>query len=330
MNSRLEKQLEFLVKIDEIKKIFRHTRLFDNSRYENDAEHSWHLAVMAVVLSEHANQKIDLTKVIKMVLIHDIVEIEAGDFILYTDQAQEKSKKEKEAAQKIFSLLPDDQQQVFISLWQEFEAQETPEAKFAASLDRLEPLIQNYLTDGHAWKKHDINKKQVYEANQHINNGAKSLWDYAQKIIEEADKKGYFNTNFFENESSHDDFDRLYQKAYSVVNPQKLTEFAESGTVGAAILTEQQNIYTGVCIDTSSSMGFCAEHAAAAAMINAGESRIMKMIAVNEEGKIIPPCGRCREFIGQLNDKNMKTKVKISENKIVLLKKLLPCDWKNN
>lgn len=123
-------------------------------------------------------------------------------------------------------------------------------------------------------------------------------------------------------------FEELYKKAKSVVNPIKLSEYAESGGVGAAILTESGKVYTGVCIDTSSSMGFCAEHAAAAAMITAGESRVVKMIAVGWDGRIMPPCGRCREFISQLNSENLNTQVMVGEGEIVTIKDLLPYDWK--
>ena len=123
-------------------------------------------------------------------------------------------------------------------------------------------------------------------------------------------------------------FDELYKKAKSVLNPRKLSEYADAGGVGAAILTDAGNVYTGVCIDTACSMGFCAEHAAAAAMITAGESRVLKMIAVGWNGHIMPPCGRCREFISQLNDENLKTEVMVEEGKVVTIKELLPYDWR--
>ncbi len=123
-------------------------------------------------------------------------------------------------------------------------------------------------------------------------------------------------------------FDELYKKAKFVVNPVKLSEYAESGGVGAAILSESGNVYTGVCIDTACCMGFCAEHAAAAAMITNGESRVLKMIAVGSDGNIMPPCGRCREFISQINIENLKTEVMVSDNVIVTIKELLPHDWK--
>jgi cytidine deaminase len=124
------------------------------------------------------------------------------------------------------------------------------------------------------------------------------------------------------------EFDELYQKAKSVLNPRRLSEVAEAGGVGAALLTEGGRVYTGVCIDTSSSMGFCAEHAAAAAMITAGENRVVKMIAVNWDGKILPPCGRCREFISQLHPDNPHAEVMVSEGRVVTLQELLPFDWR--
>ncbi|HET7658064.1 MAG TPA: cytidine deaminase [Bacillales bacterium] len=123
-------------------------------------------------------------------------------------------------------------------------------------------------------------------------------------------------------------FDELYNHAKSVVNPKKLSEEAESGGVGAALLTEDGNVYTGVCIDTACSMGFCAEHAAAAAMITQGEHKVLKMIAVGWDGRIMPPCGRCREFISQLHEENRKAEVIVEKDVVVQLKELLPFDWR--
>ena len=124
------------------------------------------------------------------------------------------------------------------------------------------------------------------------------------------------------------EFDELYQQAKSVLNPRRLSEVAEAGGVGAALLTDGGKVYTGVCIDTSSSMGFCAEHAAAAAMVTAGENHVVKMVAVNWDGKILPPCGRCREFINQLHPDNFNAEVMVVEGKIVSLQELLPYDWR--
>lgn len=123
-------------------------------------------------------------------------------------------------------------------------------------------------------------------------------------------------------------FDELYQKARSAVNPRRLSGEAEAGSVGAALLSESGSVYTGVCIDTACSMGFCAEHAAAAAMITAGENRVLRMVAVGEDGQIMPPCGRCREFIRQLHDDNRRTEVLVAEGVVVALQALLPHDWR--
>ncbi|OGO81357.1 MAG: cytidine deaminase [Clostridiales bacterium GWC2_40_7] len=123
-------------------------------------------------------------------------------------------------------------------------------------------------------------------------------------------------------------FDELYMKAKSVINPHRLSEYAEAGGVGAAILDESGNVYTGVCIDTACSMGFCAEHAAAAAMITAGESRVLRIIAVGSDGRIMPPCGRCREFISQIHNDNLNSKVMVDEGTVVTLRELLPYDWR--
>lgn len=125
-------------------------------------------------------------------------------------------------------------------------------------------------------------------------------------------------------------FDELYKQAKSVIHPRKLSDYAEAGGVGAAILSESGKVYTGVCIDTACSMGFCAEHAAAAAMITAGESRVLKMIAVDWDGRILPPCGRCREFISQLHDDNLKAEVMVGEGIVVTLRELLPYDWRGS
>jgi len=186
MNERLEKQIRFIIEIDKIKHIFRRTRLLDHSRHENDAEHSWHLAVMALVLAEYANEPVDIAKVIKMVLIHDIVEIDAGDTFIYAEHLNEqKLLTEKAAAERIFGMLPDDQKHEMIALWDEFEKKETIEAKFAGALDRLEPVLQNCHDNGYAWQKHGISKEQVLTLNSRIAGGSEAIWEYAKTIIEE-------------------------------------------------------------------------------------------------------------------------------------------------
>jgi putative hydrolase of HD superfamily len=190
---KLRKQIEFIEEIDKLKSIIRRTRLLDDSRYENDAEHSWHLAMMAIVLSEHANDKnIDLLKVIKMLLIHDIPEIDAGDTFLYDKDGRIDSvENEKKGAERIFSILPSGMTEELIGLWEEFEKKKTPEAKFAGALDRLEPLLQNYNTGGHAWKKHGIVRSQVEKNNLTIVHGSQTLWDLAQSLIDESVEKEY-------------------------------------------------------------------------------------------------------------------------------------------
>lgn len=193
MNERLYKQLEFLVEIDKLKQVFRQSFLVDGSRHENDAEHSWHLAVMAIFLSEHAKERtMDIFKVIKLVLIHDIVEIDAGDTFCYNEEAgQTKADREQKAADRLFNLLPDDQAKELRSLWGEFEARETQEARFAAALDRLQPLLHNYKTQGKSWRSHGITREQVLNRNRHIAEGSPELWRFALKIVDESVAKGY-------------------------------------------------------------------------------------------------------------------------------------------
>jgi putative hydrolase of HD superfamily len=192
MDSTLEQQIRFILEIDKLKSVIRRTYIPGTSRKENDAEHSWHLAVMAMVLSEYANEKIDINQVIKMVLIHDIVEIKAGDTFCYdTAGAAKKAEKEKTAAQEIYGLLPREQQLSFLQTWEEFEKGKSAEAKFARALDRLMPMLHNYFTEGKAWQEHGITKSQVVERNAHIAEGSTELWEYAKEIIEDAVSKGY-------------------------------------------------------------------------------------------------------------------------------------------
>jgi putative hydrolase of HD superfamily len=192
-NERLEKQVEFIVEIDKLKHIMRRTYLMDNSRHENDAEHSWHLAMMTVLLSEYAEEKnIDTARVVKMVLLHDIVEIDAGDTFCYDTAGQEgRLEKEMDAAERIFKILPDDQGKLFRELWDEFEERKTAEAKFAASLDRLQPLLHNYYTKGYAWKENGVRSDIVIDRNKHIREGSTDLWNFAKQLIEDAVEKGY-------------------------------------------------------------------------------------------------------------------------------------------
>ena len=192
MSLRLDQQIGFILELDTLKSVLRRSYLLNNTRRENSAEHSWHLSAMALVLAEHANADIDQLRVLKMLLVHDIVEIDSGDTYIYDAAGNDtKAVREQEAAQRIFGLLPDDQKLELTRLWQEFEARETPEAKFAAALDRLMPLLHNYHTEGRSWREHGITKQQVLNLNRHIADGSQSLWEYAESLIGDAAAKGY-------------------------------------------------------------------------------------------------------------------------------------------
>lgn len=192
-NPRLEKQIRFIIEADKIKQVLRQNYIIDNSRRENDAEHSWHLALMAMILSEHsAKSQLDIFKVLKMVVIRDLVEIDAGDTFAYDKiKYVDKRNREEKAAQRIFGLLPEDQRDEMIQLWQEFEYLESEETRFAASLYRLQPLINNYKTEAAGWKNHTITKKDLEKRNQLTKKSAPELWKFIQEIIEEISKKGY-------------------------------------------------------------------------------------------------------------------------------------------
>ncbi len=191
--SRLAQQVEFIVEIDKLKQVYRRTWLIDASRHENDAEHSWHLGVMAVLLVEHARSpQLDLLRVLKMVLIHDLVEIDAGDTFAYDDAAAvDKADRERAAAERLFHLLPSDQAAEFRSVWDEFEARRTPEAQYAAALDRFQPMLHNYRTQGKAWREHGITADRVLARNQSMAEGSPALWQYAQQFVADAVAQGY-------------------------------------------------------------------------------------------------------------------------------------------
>ncbi len=184
--------MAFVLEIDKLKSVLRRSYLLNEARRENSAEHSWHLSVMALMLAEHANAEIDQLRVLKMLLVHDIVEIDSGDTYIY-DQAGNDTKeaREQEAASRIFGLLPSNQSAEVQELWEEFEARETPEAKFAAALDRLMPLLHNYHTQGQSWREHNISKEQVLRLNRHIEDGSLSLWEYAEALINDAAAQGF-------------------------------------------------------------------------------------------------------------------------------------------
>lgn len=192
MDDRLMKQIEFIVEIDKLKSIYRQSFIMDGSRQENDAEHTWHLSMLAIILLEHANESLSIVRVLKMLFIHDIVEIDAGDTFAYdTTGYLDKFERENAAAERIYGLLPKDQRDELFALWIEFEEEKTAEAQFAAAVDRLQPLLHNFYTEGKSWRKHGITREMVLDRNKHIAMGSKKLWDYAQKLIDEAVEKGY-------------------------------------------------------------------------------------------------------------------------------------------
>ena len=189
---RLGAQIDFIVRIDRLKSIGRQTLLTDRSRRENSAEHSWHLALMTMLLAEYAREPVDALRVMKMVLVHDLVEIDAGDTFCYDESAKEgQRERELAAADRIFTLLPADQTAELRALWDEFEARKTPEARFAAALDRLQPLFNNYLTRGGTWQEHAVVRSQVRRRTACIADGSPQLAEVAAAIIDAGVKNGY-------------------------------------------------------------------------------------------------------------------------------------------
>lgn len=189
--NNLMQQINFIKEIDKIKYIQRKTKLFNSDRRENDAEHSWHLAMMTIVLAEHSDVPIDVLKVLKMVLIHDIVEIDAGDTFIYdTKKNHKNTNEERNAADRIFGMLPKEQADELISIWEEFESGETDEAKFAKSMDRFEPLLQNVSNNGGTWTEFGVSYDKVFEKKKDIKEGSSSLWSYAENLINESVEKG--------------------------------------------------------------------------------------------------------------------------------------------
>ena len=187
----LQKQIAFIKEIDKIKYIQRRSKLFNSDRRENDAEHSWHLAMMAIVLAEHSDKSVDLLKVLKMVLIHDIVEIDAGDTFAYdTEKNHANSEEELIAAKRIFGLLPKEQADELTTIWEEFEEGVTDEAKFAKAMDRFEPLLQDATNDGGTWAEYDVPYQSVYDLNLGIKKSSETIWEYAVNLINESVEKG--------------------------------------------------------------------------------------------------------------------------------------------
>jgi putative hydrolase of HD superfamily len=192
-NERLRAQVRFILEVDKLKEVFRQTACTQSRRPENDAEHSWHLCLAAIVLAEHANDPaVDVLRVLKMVIIHDLVEIDAGDTFAY-DTARMAGQHDREAlaADRIFGMLPADQAAGFRALWDEFEERATPESRFAAALDRFQPVLLNCSTEGSAWRRHGVTLDRVIARNSHIAEGSAALWEEAAGLIQEAVKSGH-------------------------------------------------------------------------------------------------------------------------------------------
>lgn len=195
LGGRIRQQIEFLVRVDSLKRVERRTWIVGGQRRENSAEHSWHVALAALILAEWGRadgSPLDLDKVIRMLLVHDIVEIEAGDTFVYDEHLEEKKKQaERAAAERLFGLLPPDQAEQFRGLWEEFEARETPEARFAAAIDRILPILLNYMNRGRLWQVNNIDAATVRRRNAHIREGGEKLWELASQVIDQAVACGY-------------------------------------------------------------------------------------------------------------------------------------------
>ena len=193
MELRLKKQIEFLLEIDKMKSVFRQNLLIDKSRQENDAEHSWHFAMFAIILYEYVDSsKIDLLRVLKMALVHDLVEIYAGDTYAYDDIGNKDSyEREQKAADKLFALLPEDQAKEIRDLWEEFDKRETEDAKYASAIDCLQPFLCNHHLQGEMWKANKVTSRQVYKRQERIKNSIPELWSLVDDLIKDAVEKGY-------------------------------------------------------------------------------------------------------------------------------------------
>ncbi len=188
---KLLKDMEFIIELDKMKSIFRKTKIIGEDRNEDDAQHSWHISIMAMILSEYTNDEVDLLKVIKMLLAHDLVEIYAGDTFCYDEQGNiDKKEKEIAAAEKIFGILDHEKADELRTLWEEFEAMKTPESIFANSMDRLQPMLNNYKNGGGTWKEYEVCKSDVYKRIDPVKHSSDELWSYVSYMIEDAFQKG--------------------------------------------------------------------------------------------------------------------------------------------
>lgn len=191
MDERLKKQLDFALEIDKEKNILRQTHLSGHGRNENDAEHAWHMAIMAYLLREYSNEPVDITRVMLMCLIHDVVEIDAGDTYAYDEEDKKTQKAREEAAkERIYSLLPEDQKEELAAIFDEFEESKTPESKFAHAMDNLQPLMLNNSNDGGDWREHGVSAKQVYGRQSRTKEGSEKLYEVTDQIIKKHREKG--------------------------------------------------------------------------------------------------------------------------------------------
>jgi putative hydrolase of HD superfamily len=193
-NQRLAQQIQFILEVDKLKNVIRRTYVSGGARRENSAEHSWQLALMAMILAEHANEPVDAARVMKMVVIHDIVEIDAGDTYYFDDAGTaDKAKREQQAAGRLFRLLPADQAAELRQLWDEFEARQTPEARFANAIDRVMPLLLNYETRGKSWRENGISNEDILPRMAHVSAGSETIWQLIQAIVVAAVAEGYLS-----------------------------------------------------------------------------------------------------------------------------------------
>ena len=184
MDERLKKQLDFILEVDKSKFVVRQTYLTDGIRKEDDAEHSWHIALMAILLAEYSNEPVDVLRVVSMLLVHDLIEIDAGDTYAYDENAKKtQHEREKKAADRIYGLLPGEQGRKLYDLWEEFEAQETPEAKFARTMDNIQPMLLNDASGGISWKEHNVKLSQILGRNERTHLGSETIWKYAYNNI---------------------------------------------------------------------------------------------------------------------------------------------------
>ena len=191
MDERLKKQLDFALEIDKEKNILRQPHLSGHGRNENDAEHAWHMAIMAYLLREYSNEPVDITRVMLMCLIHDVVEIDAGDTYAYDEEGKKTQKAREEAAkERIYSLLPEDQKEELAAIFDEFEESKTPESKFAHAMDNLQPLMLNNSNDGGDWREHGVSAKQVYGRQSRTKEGSEKLYEVTDQIIKKHREKG--------------------------------------------------------------------------------------------------------------------------------------------